>query len=112
MLPRSSPDPHFAAAAVATCFSTVVGTSSSAIDNPTQLDLEYTAAAMDQASIKGRTDILTWWFQSGLELKYTGAAMETSKVSHYAKVSKWWKRSGLALPAVKFKSADLLHNSS
>ncbi|KAJ3160158.1 hypothetical protein HDU86_000994 [Geranomyces michiganensis] len=58
------------------------------------LELRYSGRSLNNASDRGRLDILNWWLSSGLELRYTSDAMDTAL---NARVLDWWLKSGLEL---------------
>src|SRR5690349_19355389 len=54
-----------------------------------------TQCSMDQASRKGRVDVLQWWKESGLECEWTYKSMDRASQNGHVDVLQWWKESGL-----------------
>jgi hypothetical protein len=59
--------------------------------------LKYDENAMDLASLYGNVDVLEWWIKSGLELKYSKKALDGASRYDHVNVLTWWKNSGLPL---------------
>jgi hypothetical protein len=61
------------------------------------MQLTYTEASLEGASLRGHINVLNWWKQSGLVLKI-GKVLESASTSGEVAVLDWWAQSGLELP--------------
>ena len=62
---------------------------------------QYVADAMDGASRAGFTNVLEWWYESGLPLKYSERALESASAEGHVSVLEWWKRTSANAPPSK-----------
>ena len=60
-------------------------------------ELKYSDNALNSASGSGYTNVLDWWFNSGLELKYSERALDRASKNNHINVLDWWLNSGLEL---------------
>ncbi|KAG9231387.1 phosphopentothenoylcysteine decarboxylase-like protein [Amylocarpus encephaloides] len=77
--------------------------------SPTFLSKDYTAEAIDGASMSGFIHVLDWWRRSGLPLKYTDSALEQASSKGHILVLEWWKQA--ALPHGSFHGSPLPSDS-